>query len=83
MERLIVRHHPTKSGVDRHCDSGNIMGLVCHIVLEEHVIEGSCDFMGKSPHRHCGGGGIMFLVGLMISQDRTIKGLSKTMVKSL
>ena len=29
-----------------HHGSGDIMALVCHMILQDHVIQGSCDFMG-------------------------------------
>ena len=50
------------------------MNLVCHEMLEDHVIKASCDFIGGSPswyattlpslvsHRHRGSGDMMFLV---------------------
>ena len=25
------------------------MILLCYVILEDHVIKGSCDFMGRSP----------------------------------
>ena len=39
-------HHPAKFVANRHCDSGDIM--VC---LVGTVINGSCDFMSRSPFR--------------------------------
>ena len=27
------------------------MVLVCHVILQDHVIKGSCDFTGRSPSR--------------------------------
>ena len=35
----------TTFGGHRHCDSRDIIALVCH------VIKGSCDFMGRSSSR--------------------------------
>ena len=32
-------HHPTKFCGFRHCGSGNIMVLVCHVILENHLIK--------------------------------------------
>ena len=29
----------------RHCGSGDVMFLVCHVTLQDHVIERSCDFL--------------------------------------
>ena len=31
-----------------HCDSGDKIVLICHVISEELVIKGLCDFMGKS-----------------------------------
>ena len=39
---------PAEFGGHRHCYSGDIMILVCHVI---HVIKGSCDVMGRSPSR--------------------------------
>ena len=30
-------------------DSGDIMSLVCHVISEDYVIKGSCDFVGSIP----------------------------------
>ena len=48
------------------------MVLVCHVISQDHMIKGSCDFMGGSPlihhpakfggHRHCVSGDMMFVV---------------------
>ena len=27
-----------------HCDSGVMVVLVCHVISQDHVIKGSCDF---------------------------------------
>ena len=34
-----VSHHPTEFCGFRHCGSGDIMVLVCHVILEDHVIK--------------------------------------------
>ena len=47
-ELLTISHHPMKFGVNRYCVSGDIMGLVCHVILQYHMIKGLCDFMGQS-----------------------------------
>ena len=44
-----MSHHPAKFDVHRHCGSEDIMALVCHMILQNHVTKGSCDFMDKSP----------------------------------
>ena len=35
-----VNHHPTNFYGFRHCGDGDIMILVCHVILEDHVIKG-------------------------------------------
>ena len=32
----------------RHCSSEDVI-LVCHVISQDHVIKGSCDFAGRSP----------------------------------
>ena len=46
-----VSQYPGKFSGHRHCDSGDIMALVCHMTSQDHVIEVSSDFMGRSPGR--------------------------------
>ena len=41
----------TTFGGHRHCDSRDIIALVCHVISPDHVIKGSCDFMGRSSSR--------------------------------
>ena len=48
-ETLKVSHHPTKFGGHRHGGSGDIVVLVYPVVLQDHLIKGSSDFMGRSP----------------------------------
>ena len=77
--------HPAKFGGDSHCGSGDIMILVCYVILQDHVIKGlslyrqapikvsyhPANFVG---HKHCGGGDIMILVCHVMLQDHLIKG---------
>ena len=69
----MVSHYPAKFGGHRHCDSGDIIVLVCHVISQEYVIKRSRDLVvvarqGKSPSdqvsgpRHSGSGDIMVLV---------------------
>ena len=44
-----VRYHPAKFGGDSLSGSGLIMILICHLISQDHVIKGSCGFMGGSP----------------------------------
>ena len=48
-ESLKVSQQPTKFGGDRHFGSEDIMVLVSLVILEDHVIKDSCDFVCKSP----------------------------------
>ena len=41
--------HPAKFGGHMHGGSGYKIILVCHVILQDHVIQGSCDFMGGIP----------------------------------
>ena len=60
------------------------MVLACHVILQDHVIKGSCDFMvsshqGELPskfggHRHSDSKDIMNLVCHVILEDHVIKG---------
>ena len=44
----MISHHPTKFRGHRHCDSGDIISLACHVISQDHVIKWSCDVMGSS-----------------------------------
>ena len=44
----MVSHTPAKSGGHRHHGSGDIMVLVCHVILQDLAIKGFHDFMGSS-----------------------------------
>ena len=48
-ESLKVSYQPAKFGGDKHFGSEDIMVSVSLVILEDHVIKGSCDFMCKSP----------------------------------
>ena len=37
-----------KFGGHRHCGTGDILNLVCHVILQDQEIKGSCNFMGSS-----------------------------------
>ena len=39
---------PAKFGGDRHSDSEDIVVLVCHAILHDHVFKRLCNFMGRS-----------------------------------
>ena len=71
----MASHQFAKFGGHRHCDSENIMILGYHVISQDHIIKGSCDFIGRNPsrykvrydppkfggHRHCGSGDIMII----------------------
>ena len=42
-----LNHDPTKFGGHRHCSSGEIIVLVCHVILQGDVIKVSFDFIGR------------------------------------
>ena len=82
-------------GGHSHCSSEDIMILVCHVILLDHVINGSCDFIGKNPSTY-----VIILLGLVaintliaeikvalvcqvILQDHTIKGSFNLIGRSL
>ena len=46
-----VSHHLHKFCGHRYCGSGEIMVLVCHVILEEHVIKGWSNIMGRGKSR--------------------------------
>ena len=43
-----VSYHPANFGGHRQCGSGDIMVLVCHVISQDHLINGSYDFVGRS-----------------------------------
>ena len=43
-----MSYHPAKFGGHRNFGSGVIMNLVGHVILQDHVIEGSFHFMSGS-----------------------------------
>ena len=79
-------HRPAKCGGHKQCGCGD-MFLICHLILQDHMIKRSCDFMSRSPsilnvshhlakfggHTHCGREDIMDLVCHVALQDRETK----------
>ena len=43
-----MRYHPARFGGHSHSGSGAIMNLVGHVILQDHVIKESYDFMGRN-----------------------------------
>ena len=48
-ELLTVCHHPGKFCEHRHCDSGDIVFLICHVISREHTFKGLCEFRVEEP----------------------------------
>ena len=46
-----LNYQPAKIGGHNYSGSGDIMFLVCPVILQDHVIKVSCDFTGKKPSR--------------------------------
>ena len=40
-------HSLTKFCIQKHCDSGDKIVLVCHVIFQDLVIKGPCDFIGR------------------------------------
>ena len=34
----MISHHPVMFSGHRHCGSGDIMGVVCHVILQDHIV---------------------------------------------
>ena len=73
---LTLIHHVAKSGGCTHCGNRDMFFVM---VSQDHMIKGSCDFMGETNHtakfgghRHCGSGD-MLLVYHMASLDHMLK----------
>ena len=45
----MASHLPAKFSCDRHCGSGDIIVLVCHVILQNHIIKGSNALYGWEP----------------------------------
>ena len=83
---LYDNHHSAKFGDHRHCGRGDIMVLVCYVILQNHMIRGSCKYKDETPlgksispakfggHTHCHSGDKMVLVCQMILHNHVIKG---------
>ena len=47
----MVSYNPAKFGGHRHCVSRDIMVLVCHMILQDHITKGILNIMGRTPSR--------------------------------
>ena len=45
-------HQPAKFGGHWQCGSGDVMPLVCHLILQDHVTKGWRNFMHGSQLSH-------------------------------
>ena len=50
-ELLALCHHPDKFGDHRHCDTGDAMFLMCHVISCDHMFTGLYKVMSGSPVR--------------------------------
>ena len=48
----MVNHQLVNFGGHRHGGTGDMMILVRHVILQDHVIQKSCEFMGRIPLRY-------------------------------
>ena len=48
LKPVMVSHHFAKINGHRHCDSEDLMVLVCHMIMQNHVIKMLCEFIGGS-----------------------------------
>lgn len=46
---VVASHNPASFSDHRHCSNGETMGLIYHVIWEEHVAKGSRDSIGGSP----------------------------------
>ena len=46
-EPFKVSYHSAKFSGRRHCGSGVTVVLICHVISQDHVMKGSCDFIGR------------------------------------
>ena len=44
-----MSYHPARFGGHSHFVSAVKMNSVCHVILQNHAIKVSCDFVGGSP----------------------------------
>ena len=51
LDHIKVSYRPTKFGGNRHSGSGDIMVFSCHVTLQKHVINESCDLICRSQLR--------------------------------
>lgn len=51
LEALTLNHYIATYGDFRFCGSGDIVFVICHVILEDHVTKKSCDLMSTKPLR--------------------------------
>ena len=67
-----MSQQPAKFVGHGQCGSGDIMVLVCYVSSRDHVIKGSCDYMGRSPSRL-----VTILPSLVVIGTTVVKTISK------
>ena len=50
-EALKVSHHPLNFDFHRHCGSGDVILLVCHLISQDDMIKQERDIMGSTSSR--------------------------------
>ena len=59
------------------------MTLICHVILQDGVMKGECDFLGRNLlGTHLNSGDVMILVCHVIFRDNAIKALCDFVVMS-
>ena len=48
----MVSHSPAKFGGHRHCGSEDMMFLICHAILQDHVSQKEYIFLARSPWKY-------------------------------
>ena len=48
-ELLAVCCHPDSSSGNKHCDSGDIIFLICYMTSRKHMVKELCEYMDGSP----------------------------------
>ena len=52
-ERITIAFSEEVLKVCEVYNSGDIIAFACHMISEDYVIKGSCEFMGRSPLPSC------------------------------
>ena len=44
-----VRNHSTRFGNHSHCDGGDVIISICHVISQGHLVKRSCNFISRGP----------------------------------